>query len=68
MLSTPGPGSVLFQNTTPWLVRMGGGMGAGAALGVLCFASSTHPLCAPYVRYLPVTMQPAPLPDASSEA
>ena len=59
MLATPGPGSVLFQSATSWQLRLGGGMGLGAATAVLCFAISCHPAATPYLQYLPEGMQPA---------
>jgi len=58
MLATPGPGSILFQNTKPWYLRLGGGVGVGSAVGIFCFAVSSHPSCEPYLKYLPTTMQP----------
>lgn len=58
LLATPGTGSLLFQHTTPWYVRAGGGAGVGTAIGILAFALSRHPSIKPYLRYLPETMQP----------
>ncbi|KAL1519438.1 hypothetical protein AB1Y20_022960 [Prymnesium parvum] len=58
VMATPGPGSVLFQKTTPFGVRLGGGISIGAAVGILVFAASCHPYFRPYLKYLPQTMQP----------
>ena len=70
MFATPGPGSVLFHETH-WLPRLGGGAAAGMVLGIACFSLSCQPAARPYLKHLPVGMQPVgmqpPHPDRPTE-
>ena len=56
--ATPGPGSMLFQQS-PWHWRLGGGTALGAAVFAIAFVASTHPACAAMLPWLPENMQPA---------
>jgi hypothetical protein len=57
VLSTPGPGGSLFQET-PWHWRLGGGAAVGVAVFTLGFAASCHPMSHDYLPWLPEGMQP----------
>ena len=57
MLATPGPGSVLFQQTS-WAPRLAGGTAIGLVFGLASFAATTLPAVQPLVRYLPAGLQP----------
>lgn len=57
LISSPGTGSMLFQETG-WLARFGGGLAVGAAVGTLCFLASCHPALETSLEHLPAGMQP----------
>jgi hypothetical protein len=61
LLSTPGPGSVLFTRA-PWRFRIGGGVALGTSVMLSCFAASLHPAVAPNLHMVvPATMLPEPV-------